>query len=212
MNLSGVTLNTHRTHDKTVLEVPVEIERRYLIAEPHRLPALGIGTRYVQCYPPAQAFSIIGEQLVFEGVVLVGGLSKAQAWSIDSLLNNETGCTPRLRIAGDDAFVTIKGRSVGPSRIEWEFEVVRELIRRHVESWRWPTVVKRRFCLTGKDGSQWVVDRFEGSNAGLWLAEIELDEPMTNYSLPYWLGPEVTTDSRYGSGGLARSPWRDWSS
>ncbi len=204
-------LNTHRTPGKLVLEVPVEIERRYLIAEPYRLPALGIGTRYVQCYPPVEAFTIIGEQLIFEGAVLVSGLSKAQAWSIVSLLNNEAGCTPRLRIAGDNAFVTIKGRSDGPSRVEWEFEVVRELIQHHVESWRWPTVVKRRFDLTENDGFLWVIDRFEGGNEGLWLAEIELDVPKESYSLPYWLGTEVTADSRYGSGGLARSPWRSWS-
>ena len=203
-------LNTDRTLVQLMLEAPVEIERRYLIADEHRLPPLGIGTRYVQCYPPVESFKITGEQLLFDGVVLVKGLSKSQAWGIDSLLNNQQGCTPRLRVAGDDAFVTIKGRSKGPSRIEWEFEVVRELIQHHVESWRWPTVVKRRFKLVGRDGSQWVVDRFEGSNAGLWLAEIELSEPSGQFTLPYWLGGEVTADGRYGSGGLARSPWRDW--
>jgi adenylate cyclase len=55
-----------------------------------------------------------------------------------------------------------------------------------------------------------VVDEFEGANAGLVMAEIELEHADQAVELPDWAGAEVTADPRYQNASLVRHPFREW--
>jgi adenylate cyclase len=60
-------------------------------------------------------------------------------------------------------------------------------------------------------GREWEVDEFLGANAGLVVAELELDDENVEFARPAWLGREVTHDARYYNSYLARHPWTTWS-
>ena len=51
---------------------------------------------------------------------------------------------------------------------------------------------------------------FEGANAGLVVAEIELGDEAERVPLPPWVGEEVTDDPRYYNVNLVANPYRDW--
>ena len=59
-------------------------------------------------------------------------------------------------------------------------------------------------------GFIWEVDVFEGANAGLVLAEIELDAADESFERPGWLGEEVSMDPRYSNSSLSRHPYGSW--
>ena len=59
-------------------------------------------------------------------------------------------------------------------------------------------------------GLIWEVDEFHGENAGLLLAELELESEEQEFSRPDWLGEEVTGDPRYINANLVRNPYSKW--
>jgi adenylate cyclase len=118
--------------------------------------------------------------------------------------------TVRVRVAGDRAFLTLKGKTQGLARSEFEYEIpvpdAREILRELCEL---PPVEKTRHELPHA-GHLWEVDVFHGANDGLVLAEVELaraDEPL---QLPDWIGEEVSGDPRYYNASLARTPFSAW--
>ena len=120
--------------------------------------------------------------------------------------------TVRVRIGGDTAILAIKGRGDGLSRPEYEFpipasEAVTLLDRLCLQ----PLVEKVRY-LVPFAGLTWEIDEFLGANAGLVLAEVELEHPDQVVSLPPWVGREVTGDPRYYNAWLARHPFATWGS
>jgi adenylate cyclase len=116
----------------------------------------------------------------------------------------------RARIAGERAFLTIKGAKSGVSRFEYEYEIpvedAAEMLDRLCER---PLIEKIRHSMR-VNGREWVVDVFEGDNAGLVLAEVELMDEMQALELPAWVGEEVTEDPRYFNVSLAKHPYRLW--
>jgi CYTH domain-containing protein len=68
---------------------------------------------------------------------------------------------------------------------------------------------KRRYHFE-HDGRVWEIDEFLGENTGLVVAEIELDEPDSEVSLPSWTGMEVTHDPRYFNSSLTMIPFTTW--
>jgi adenylate cyclase len=116
----------------------------------------------------------------------------------------------RVRIDGDAASLTIKGRSVGMTRGEWEYpipvtdaeELLTQLCMR-------PLVEKIRYRIM-QDQMLWEVDEFLGENAGLVVAEIELDSEDQAFTKPEWLGDEVSDDARYFNANLLRHPYSAW--
>jgi adenylate cyclase len=118
----------------------------------------------------------------------------------------------RVRIDGDRAFLTIKAAQNGASRYEYEYEIpmrdATEMLERLCER---PLIEKMRHHLT-VDGREWVVDEFEGENAGLMVAEVELEKEGQAIALPDWAGAEVTDEPRYLNVNLVRHPYRLWSS
>jgi CYTH domain-containing protein len=59
-------------------------------------------------------------------------------------------------------------------------------------------------------GHTWEVDVFEGENAGLIVAEIELPSADTPFSKPPWIGAEVSADPRYFNAALIQHPYSEW--
>jgi CYTH domain-containing protein len=118
--------------------------------------------------------------------------------------------TVRVRIEGDRAVITIKGKSTGASRGEWEYEIpvpdATELLDGLCEQ---PQVEKIRHRIEHA-GHTWEVDEFLGLNAGLVVAEIELDAEDEAFEKPDWIGAEVTGDKRYYNSSLIRMPYSQW--
>lgn len=116
----------------------------------------------------------------------------------------------RVRIEGDAAVMTIKGRTVGATRGEWEYPIplddARVLLDDLCER---PIIEKTRFRVPYQ-GMVWEVDEFHGDNAGLVVAEIELTSENQRFDMPAWAGEEVTHDSRYANANLLRHPYSKW--
>lgn len=116
----------------------------------------------------------------------------------------------RVRIEGDGAVMTIKGKNVGASRGEWEYPIpmadAREFLDKLCEQ---PIIEKYRRRIPYA-GFVWEVDEFLGVNAGLVVAEIELPSEDQPFDKPDWVGEEVTADVRYLNSNLIKQPYSTW--
>jgi adenylate cyclase len=125
-------------------------------------------------------------------------------------LSSDPARVVRVRTEGERATLTIKGKSVGAVRGEWEYPIAladaRELLDGLCEQ---PIIekVRRRIEHTG---NTWEVDEFLGANAGLLVAEIELASQDQAFDTPDWIGAEVTDDARYFNSNLMRHPFLTW--
>jgi adenylate cyclase len=124
------------------------------------------------------------------------------------LCDNETGVV-RVRVMGSSAFITIKGRNTGITRAEFEFPVPLADAREMLDQLSPPVVSKTRYVIPFR-GKNWEVDVFEGANAGLILAEIELGSEDEIFERPAWAGEEVSHDHRYYNAWLAKHPFSTW--
>ena len=124
-------------------------------------------------------------------------------------LNREPARTVRVRITGTEAWLTIKGLNDGPSRPEFEYPIPPDDAKQLLELCEQPIIEKRRH-LVQVEGKTWEVDEFLGENAGLVVAEIELDSVDEEFATPNWLGEEVTNDARYLNSSLSKKPFCDW--
>jgi adenylate cyclase len=117
--------------------------------------------------------------------------------------------TVRIRIAGEKAFLTIKGRSQTISRPEFEYEVpvydAQEMLKLTISN----PVEKTRYEVM-HEGFLWEIDVFSGKNSGLVMAEIELESEDQAFSQPDWLLEEVSADGRYYNSYLSGCPFTEW--
>ena len=121
-------------------------------------------------------------------------------------LARSEGVTVRVRRAGPRAYLTIKGEPNGMVRLEFEYEVPVDDAEAMLEALcARPLIEKTRF-LVRYEGLVWHVDEFTGDNAGLVLAEVELERPDQAVPLPPWVGQEVTHDPRYRNSRLVDAP------
>jgi len=124
-------------------------------------------------------------------------------------LDSGQGSTVRVRIMGEQAFLTIKGATTGITRSEFEYEIpvsdADELLVLCGDA----IVEKRRYFIK-HSGNLWELDVFSGANAGLVMAEIELESERQPFVLPEWAGEDVSADPRYRNGSLARHPFTTW--
>ena len=187
----------------------VEIEYRFFIPDSAVLPPLGKGVKIVQCYLPRWKIEVVGDKLCFEERVLVRNLPMDVNRQLSTLIET-ANITPRIRLAGDSAFVTVKGPVVDYARAEWEFEVMVEDVQDLVTSFRFPHVLKTRYEVPEEGGLMWEIDFFEADNHGLVMAELEVPFADHEFTRPDWLGQDVTEDERFGNGSLAREPWCDF--
>lgn len=126
-------------------------------------------------------------------------------------LSTDPSKTVRVRIEGEGGVITIKSKSEGAARGEWEYPIpladAAELLDRLCER---PLVEKYRRRIDYA-GFTWEVDEFLGENAGLVVAEIELPSEDAAFERPDWIGQEVTSDKRYYNSNLIRHPYSTWS-
>jgi len=125
-------------------------------------------------------------------------------------LSSDPARTVRVRIEGDQATLTIKGRSQGATRGEWEYPIplaeATELLERLCQQ---PLIEKYRRRIPVA-GHVWEVDEFLGANQGLVVAEIELNAEDDAFDKPDWIGAEVTHDKRYFNSSLIALPFSAW--
>lgn len=115
----------------------------------------------------------------------------------------------RVRLEGDRAKLTIKGPTRGVTRTEVEYDIPREDADRLLELCEQPLIEKTRY-LEEHGGLTWEIDVFQGANAGLVVAEVELtseDQPVTK---PAWATVEVSDDPRYYNANLIHEPYSRW--
>ena len=115
----------------------------------------------------------------------------------------------RIRIAGDHAWLNIKGATTGISRLEFEYGIPLEDAHQLLALCIDPPIEKTRH-IVHHQGHRWEIDEFHGANAGLCLAEIELTEECASFPLPPWAGAEVSSDPRYYNASLSRNPFTCW--
>ncbi len=130
---------------------------------------------------------------------------------VQGFLNTDPERTVRIRINGDSAFLTVKGKSneAGTSRFEWEKNISiaeAEALLALCE----PGVIEKRRYLVHSEKHLFEVDIFEGENDGLTVAEIELQSENERFEKPDWLGDEVTGDVRYYNAQLSKKPYSGW--
>lgn len=116
----------------------------------------------------------------------------------------------RVRIQGDAAYLNIKSRELGHTRQEFDYPVpvneARELLVLCVGG-----LIDKRRHLVRHGGLLWEVDEFLGDNAGLVVAEVELESADQPFDKPDWAGMEVTDEPRYYNLALASHPYMQWS-
>jgi len=124
-------------------------------------------------------------------------------------LNRGKGRTVRVRVAGEQGFLTIKGATSGISRAEFEYEIPVSDAKQMLAFCDGPLIEKYRRKIN-YEGMVWEVDEFLGDNKGLVVAEIELASEAQQFKKPDWVGEEVTQDARYYNSNLSVSPFNTW--
>jgi len=128
---------------------------------------------------------------------------------VQGYLNREAHATVRVRVAGDQAMLTVKGKVQGLSRAEYEYPIPMADARAMLKLCEGPLIEKKRWLWSAGD-LIWEIDEFLGENAGLVVAEVELESEDQPIELPDWIGIEVSHDERYFNSNLSRVPFLDW--
>lgn len=119
-------------------------------------------------------------------------------------------CSVRVRIQDDSANLNIKSREIGPQRDEYEYAIPLPDAESMLDTLCIGFPVEKTRHLVPFGGHVWEVDEFGGANAGLVVAEVELNDPDEDFERPPWLGREVTREERYYNVWLSGHPYRDW--
>lgn len=169
--------------------MPIEIERKYLVNDPHWLDQL-IKESY---------YTIIHN-------IIQGYLTNTQD------LITRIRCSASLPSTDGraKAYITLKGKMTGISKPEYEYEIPHEdgleLLKLTPNT---KTIKKIRYVFNF-NGSIWEVDKFLCENEGLIIAEIELPAEDHEFNIPSWIGKEVTHDHRYANSNLIINPYDSW--
>ncbi len=116
-------------------------------------------------------------------------------------LSREPERTVRVRIKDNKGFLTIKGKNIGATRAEFEYEIRLEDAEKLLSMCVPPILEKIRYIVPF-EGHIWEVDEFLGNKAGLVTAEIELKSTDEEYILPNFVGENVTGNPKYYNSNL----------
>ncbi|MBO7147057.1 MAG: CYTH domain-containing protein [Lentisphaeria bacterium] len=116
----------------------------------------------------------------------------------------------RVRIKDDKAFLTLKTPVVNYSRKEFEYAIPRQDAEELLQEICSGGEIEKKRHIVICDSMRWEIDEFLGDNAGLLVAEIELESPEQSFSIPPWLGREVSDDFRYFNSKLLLNPYKNW--
>jgi len=116
----------------------------------------------------------------------------------------------RVRIMGEKAYLTLKGKNDGIRRLEFEYEIpvldAEELLSNFCST----TLIKKNRYILSIEEKIWEVDEFLGENFGLVIAEVELLSENDNFNKPNWIGQEVSHDTKYYNYKLVEHPYSKW--
>ena len=157
----------------------------------------------------------IERKFLVRGALWRAGIERSEQMEQGYLAQSEAsgvafpGCQVRVRRSGDSGELTIKSREAGPSRREFEFAIDADNATALLAAFCAVRIVKTRHHLTFAR-EHWIVDEFAGENAGLTVAEIELDSVDQSIELPAWAGLEVTHVPRFYNAALVTCPFATW--
>jgi CYTH domain-containing protein len=124
-------------------------------------------------------------------------------------LNSAKERIVRVRTVNDKGYLTIKGITVGASRMEFEYEIPHQDAEVLLGICERPLIEKNRYVVE-ESGFVWEIDEFLGENQGLIVAEVELESEDQQFPRPDWVGEEVTGDPRYFNSNLIKNPYTKW--
>lgn len=125
-------------------------------------------------------------------------------------LSAEPERTVRVRVEGDIGKLTIKGKTEGIRRSEYEYQIPLQDADELLDTLCLrPLIEKTRYRIEHA-GLIWEIDEFYGANEGLILAEVELESEAVDFSLPAWAGQEVSDNPRYYNANLVKDPFSEW--
>ncbi|WP_341526332.1 CYTH domain-containing protein [Nostoc sp. UHCC 0302] len=125
-------------------------------------------------------------------------------------ISTQKKATVRVRIAGNQGYLTIKGPSVKYSRSEFEYPIPIEDAQEMLDTLcDRPLIEKTRYKVE-YSGLIWEIDEFDGINKGLIIAEVELSDENQQIELPIWIGEEVSDDPKYFNSNLVKHPFSQW--
>ena len=130
---------------------------------------------------------------------------------VQGYLSSDPKRTVRIRLKGENGYLTIKGESneSGLSRFEWEKEISYTDAENLLSICEKGVIDKIRYeVIVGVHVYE--VDVFAKDNKGLVIAEIELTNENESFEKPSWLGKEVTGDERYYNAYLSKNPYKNW--
>lgn len=113
-----------------------------------------------------------------------------------SYLSKTAECTVRIRIKDEKGFLTIKGKTKGISRSEFEYEIPLVDAKEMIHSFSEKTLTKYRYNIP-YGSHTWEVDVFQGKLEGLIIAEIELSSEDEVFELPDWIIEDVSDNIEF---------------
>lgn len=130
---------------------------------------------------------------------------------VQGFLNTDPERTVRIRIKGEQGFITVKGKgnTTGVSRFEWEKEISVLEAEQLLSLCEKGSIEKVRYEIP-LGNHTFEVDEFFGENTGLFVAEIELNDENESFLKPNWLGKEITGESKYYNSQLSKKPYLSW--
>lgn len=145
--------------------------------------------------------------------LVVGDAWRALAQGVhyrQGYLNSIKERTVRIRTVGEKAVLTVKGPTVGVTRMEFEYQIPYDdcvaMLDNLAEK---PIIEKKRYKIPMGE-FVWEIDEFFGVNEGLIVAEVELKSEDQAFEKPEWIGKEVSGDPRYFNSNLVAHPYSTW--
>ncbi|GMN06685.1 CYTH domain-containing protein [Croceitalea sp. MTPC5] len=130
---------------------------------------------------------------------------------VQGFLNTDPERTVRVRIKGDEGYLTVKGmgNDSGTTRFEWETRISISEATNLIDLCE-PGILEKIRYEVPFAGHIFEVDEFLGENKGLIVAEIELQHEDAPFEKPDWLGNEVTGEAKYYNAQLSKVPFLNW--
>lgn len=125
-------------------------------------------------------------------------------------LNSDLNRVVRVRTMGKQAVLTVKGLNTGAVRREFEYEIPLDDANAMLDDLCERPLIEKTRHKVEFAGHTWEIDEFLGDNAGLVVAELELQSVDEDFEKPDWLGEEVTDDPRYFNSNLVLRPYTTW--
>jgi adenylate cyclase len=125
-------------------------------------------------------------------------------------LSTDPARTVRVRVENGQGVLTIKGKSSGATRGEWEYPIPLDDAAELLDTLCGKPLVEKFRTRVTVGNHVWEVDEFLGANKGLLVAEIELAAEDEMFLLPEWVGAEVTGEARYYNASLIKLPYLQW--